>query len=232
MTVGAADLVLFTEHVRQTMFEGAKTHVWEPEFAELWPNITPEYRFQHTLHVRRFVERLQGEEGGDLEVLQTAAIFHDISHFHCSYDVHGRVSAEMARHYLETHRTAAGGPFPPWFIDKVFLTIDDHASDKAHSYYLEQAPLESMILIEADLADKLGVNGTMSHLLISGHKERFWRETLEGLERYIIARGERALANDGKKFRMTPAGRRLIEERVAWVKRFLAEARTEIACEF
>ncbi len=232
MNVTSKDLDLFTEHVRQAMFQGASTHRWPNEFAGLWPNITPEYRFQHTLHVRRFAERLQREEGGDLEVLQVAAIFHDVSHFYCSYDVHGRVSAEMARDYLTGHASTSGRPFSADFIGKVFLTIDDHASDKPEAYYLEEAPPESMMLIEADLADKLGVNGIVTHLLLSGHSHRLWRETIETLERYVIRRGERALADDGRKFRMTRAGRRLIEERLDRVKRFLAEMREDIACEF
>lgn len=232
MNVTKQDLEVFTEHVRNTMFEGAKTHRWPDEFADLWPNITPEYRFQHTLHVRGFVERLQGEEGGELEVLQVAAIFHDVSHFYCSYDAHGRVSAEMARDYLKSHRSTSGSPFSPDFIDRVFLTIDDHASNKPDTYYLTEAPLESRILIEADLADKLGLNGVVTHLLLSGYNQRFWRETNDALERYVIGRGERALANDGKKFRFTPAGRRLIEERLDRVRRFLAEMKEDIACVF
>jgi len=230
--VADRDLLLFTEHVRQAMFDGAKTHKWPDEVADLWPNVTPEYRFQHTLHVRRFVERLQGEEGGDLAVLQTSAIFHDISHFYCSYDVHGRVSAEMARDYLGGRRDSSGRSFSPEFIDRVFLTIDDHASDKPDTYYLEEAPLESMILIEADLADKLGVSGVVTHLLISGYNHRLWQAATEALERHVVGRGERALARDGQRLRFTPAGRRLIEQRLDRAKLLLQEIREDIACVF
>ncbi|MHB8928813.1 MAG: hypothetical protein ACYC9Q_14420 [Bacillota bacterium] len=64
--VTADDLQAFTDHVKRTMFESAAT-LDRPEAAEFWPLVTPEYRFQHTIHVRRFVQRLQAEEGGDLE---------------------------------------------------------------------------------------------------------------------------------------------------------------------
>ena len=142
MNVSDQDLELITDHVRETMFRCAETHQWPDEFANLWPNITPEYRFQHTLHVRRFCEILQAREGGDLEVLRVAAIFHDISHFCTGYREHGRVSAEMARDYLGSHRSSSGETFSPALIERVYLTIDDHASDKPASYYLSQAPLE------------------------------------------------------------------------------------------
>lgn len=221
------DLESFTAHVRETMFSGAKTHVWPPEQAHLWPMITPEYRFQHTLHVRRFVEVLQAEDGGDLTVLQTAAIFHDISHFHTSYDDHGRVSAEMAKDYLTNHPSSEGTLFRAAFIDRVFTTVDDHASDKPDAYFLNEAPLESMILIEADLLDKVGPTGVISHLMLQGANRRFWREAIDDLQRRVIDRGRRALGNDGRKFRMTPAGRRLIEERLAWTEQFLAAAQSD-----
>ncbi len=225
------DLQVFTDHVRRTMFECAVT-LDRPQAAEFWPLSTPEYRFQHTLHVRRFVERLQAEEGGDLELLQTSAIFHDISHFSTTYDQHGRVSAEMARDYLTSHRSSTGEPFPADFIDRVFLTIDDHASDKPSSYYLDEVPLESMLLIEADLLDKLGPNGAFAHLLLSGANHRLWQAALATIERDVIGRGERALGNDGKRFHLTPVARRMIEERLAWTKHFLAEVREDVACLF
>ncbi|MHB8928812.1 MAG: hypothetical protein ACYC9Q_14415 [Bacillota bacterium] len=41
----------------------------------------------------------------------------------------------MARDYLSSHRSSTGAPFPAEFIDRVYLTIDDHASDKPSSYY-------------------------------------------------------------------------------------------------
>jgi hypothetical protein len=232
LSVAESDLQLFTAHVRETMFKGAETHRWPDEWANLWPNITPEFRFQHTLHVRRLVERLQGEEGGDLSVLQTAAIFHDISHFCSAYDVHGHVAAEMTRDYLSGRRDAAGRAFSADFIDKVYLTIDDHASNKPDSYYLGEVPHESMLLIQADLADKLGPCGAVNQLLLSGYNHRFWQATIEALELYVIGRGERALANDGKRHRLTRAGRRLIEERMAWVRDFLIEMRQDMACVF
>jgi len=224
MPLAQEDLAGFTAHVRKAMFDGARTHRWPDNFTNLWPNITPEYRFQHTLHVLKFVEMLQREDGGDLEVLQTSAIFHDVSHFSCHYDVHGRVSAEMARTYLVERGLDST------FVDRVYQTIDDHASDKPPSYYLTDAPVESIILIEADLADKLGPNGVVTHLLLSGYNRRLWQATNEALERFVIGRGERALSSG--KIRWTPAGRRLIEERLAWVRRFLGEIREDIACVF
>lgn len=229
--VTADDLRVFTDHVRRTMFECAAT-LDRPVAAEFWPLVTPQYRFQHTLHVRRFIERLQAEEGGDLGLLQTSAIFHDISHFSTTYDQHGRVSAEMARDYLTTHRGSTGAPFPAEFIDRVYLTIDDHASDKPSSYYLEEVPLESMLLIEADLLDKLGPNGAVAHLLLSGANHRLWQAAIATIERDVIGRGERALGNDGKRFHLTPHARRMIEERLTWTRHFLAEVREDVACLF
>lgn len=224
------DLERFTAYVRETMFEGAKTHRWPEEVADFWPSISPEYRFQHSLHVRRFVERLQREEGGDPDVLRTAAIFHDVSHFRCPNEIHGRVAADMARSYLESHTSASGRPFPPAFIDKVHLTIDDHGGDKPETYYLEELPLESAHLITADLADKIGPAGVISHLMLCGHKRRLWRETKDTIERYLIGRAERALS--GKRLRLTPAGRRLIEERLEWTRNFVRQMSEDIALVF
>lgn len=191
---------------------------------EFWPLTSPEYRFQHTLHVRRFIERLQAEEGGDLDVLRTAAIFHDISHFRVGYESHGPASADLLRDYL----TPLG--YPPGFIDRVHLTVVDHYSDKPESYYRDELPLESQLLIEADVLDKVGPIGVTAHILLCGANRRFWQAIDEYVTRDVLGRGERALKHP--LIRLTPTGRRLMEERVAWTRRFLAEMKEDVACVF
>jgi uncharacterized protein len=218
------DLDRFTRYVRTTMFEDAAGRETPEDVRDFWPFITPEYRFQHSLHVRRFVEKLQEGEGGDLDVLRTAAVFHDISHFRVDYSVHGRVSAEMARDYLISN----GYPAP--FVDLVHLTVDDHSSEKPDSYYREELPIESQLLIEADLLDKLGPVAVTSTILLCGHNRQYWGSIEERVVKYVIGRGNRALNHPVIRF--TPTGRRLVEERLAWTRRFLEEMKEDVACLF
>jgi len=214
----------FTDYVRRTMFDDAAERGVPEDFRDSWPLISPEYRFQHTLHVRKFIEKLQAEEGGDLAVLQTAAIFHDISHFRVHYSEHGRVSAEMARDYLTAES------LPREFVDKVYLTIDDHSSDKPDSYYRNELPLESQLLIEADLLDKIGPIGVTATILLCGYNGEFWQCIDSRIRKHVIGRGERALDHPLITFTLT--GRSLVEERLAWTRRFLEDMREDIACVF
>lgn len=201
--------------------DAARRAATSPAPVELWPLNSPEYRFQHTLHVRRFVERLHAGEGGDLDVLRAAAIFHDISHFRVDYDTHGLASADLAREHL----TAAG--YPPGFVDRVHRTVFDHSSDQPESYYRERLPLESQLLIEADVLDKVGPIGVTAHILLCGRNGRFWQAIEEFVTRDVLGRGERAL--DHPLIRLTPTGRRLMEERLAWTRRFLADMKEDVA---
>ena len=54
-------------------------------------------RFQHTLRVVKWAERLQELEGGDLEVIRLAALFHDIG---WDRERPMRVGAEITHDYL------------------------------------------------------------------------------------------------------------------------------------
>lgn len=218
----SADYERFLVYVKDTMFSDSRTHsVHDPQF---WPMVSPEYRYQHTLHVRRYIELLQAQEGGELDVLITSAIFHDISHFRVDYRGHGRVSAQMTRDYL------SGAGYDQDFVDRVYLTVDDHSSDKPMSYYQTEAPLESRLLIEADFLDKIGPVGVFTQLLHDGSHRRLWKEIEGRFQQYLVDRGNRALNNP--QFPLTLTAQRLVREKVDWTQRFLEDVRREIAFEF
>ncbi len=102
-------------------------------------------RFAHTLRVMKWAERLQRLEGGDLDVIRTAALFHDVG-----WDKerpHEEVGAEIARDYL-TRR----GLFP----DKLEAIVEAVAH---HNHRDSPGPFrkETLIIQDADFLDEVGV---------------------------------------------------------------------------
>ncbi len=109
-----------------------------------------EYRWKHTLRVVQYGKQIAKAEGADAEVVMAACLLHDISKFDDKeYGVeHGRVSARIARPFLETLG------YSEKQLNNICFSIAVHVDDKAD--FKHPVTLESKIVSDADNIDRFG----------------------------------------------------------------------------
>lgn len=147
-----------------------------------YPWHSAEYRFNHILNVVDIATEIARREGANVDVTRVAALFHDIAKLEAEQDVHAEAGARIAREYLTTH-----GDYPESFIEQVCRAVEDHS----YQDNLTDLSLETQCLMEADILDKVGANGTALMLLRMGYEARTHMDASEMVER-VIERGEDA----------------------------------------
>ena len=145
-----------------------------------YPWHSAEYRFNHIKNVVDLARVIAEDEGADVDIVTVAAIFHDISKLEAPQDIHAEAGADVARQYLTTRCE-----YPESFVDAVCAAIEAHS----HQGPLEQLPLETRCLIEADILDKIGANGTALMLLRMGYESRTHMDAARMVDR-VFQRGK------------------------------------------
>lgn len=174
-----------------------------------YPWHSAEYRYNHILNVVDLASRIAEREGGDVDVTRVAALFHDIAKLDADQDVHAEEGARVAREYLSSR-----GEFPPSFIDQVCKAVTEHS----YQGDLSELPLETRCLIEADLLDKVGANGTALMLLRMGYEARTHMDAAEMVNR-VLERGLDAVDRVESDTAQSIAHQRL--KRVKWFREWL-----------
>jgi uncharacterized protein len=174
-----------------------------------YPWHSAEYRFNHILNVTDLATRIAEKEGANVDVTRVAALFHDIAKLEADQDVHAEEGARVAREFLESH-----GDYPPSFVDQVCQAVRDHS----YQGDLEDVPLEARCLMEADLLDKVGANGTTLMLLRMGYEARTHMDANEMVGR-VLQRGEDAVSRVVSDAAESMAHQRI--KRVKWFKEWL-----------
>jgi len=174
-----------------------------------YPWHSAEYRFNHILNVADLATHIARKEGANVDVTRVAALFHDIAKLEADQDVHAEEGARVAREYLETH-----GDYPASFVDEVCAAITDHS----YQGDLSDVSLETRCLMEADLLDKVGANGTTLMLLRMGYEARTHMDASEMVGR-VLERGEDAVERVRSDTAQGLAHRRI--KRVRWFKEWL-----------
>ena len=137
-----------------------------------YPWHSAEYRFNHILNVVDLAEEIARDEGANVDVTRVAALFHDIAKLEVDQDLHAEEGARIAREYLRSH-----GDFPESFVEEVCLAVERHS----YQGELSDLPLETRCLVEADLLDKVGANGTALMLLRMGYESRTHTDAAESI---------------------------------------------------
>ncbi|MFB6283352.1 MAG: HD domain-containing protein [Halobacteria archaeon] len=163
------------EHVRHYLSESVKR---DGDRMRWYPWHSSEYRFDHTMGVVNLAERLARSEGGNVDVVRVAALFHDVAKFEVTQEKHADEGAWVARKYLSNHG------YTDEFIDTVSRVIKDHTRN-----IQEEMPLESKLLIEADSIDKIGIAGTSLMIMRVGYESRPHVDVPKMIQR-VIDRGE------------------------------------------
>ncbi|WP_435317803.1 HD domain-containing protein [Haloarchaeobius sp. TZWSO28] len=181
-----------------------------------YPWHSAEYRHNHILNVVDLATKIARREGADVDVTRVAALFHDIAKLDADQDVHAEEGARVARTYLESQ-----GEFPASFIDQVCRAVEDHS----YQGDLSDLPLETQCLIEADILDKVGANGTALMLLRMGYEARTHMDSAEMVDR-VLERGKDAAKRIESDAAESIAHQRL--KRVKWFREWLEEEVSEM----
>lgn len=109
-----------------------------------------DYRWKHTLRVVQYGKRLAELESANIEIIMAACLLHDISKFDAEdYGVeHGRVSARIARPFLEQIG------YDKETMDNILYSIAVHVDDNAD--FEHPVTIESKIVSDADNIDRFG----------------------------------------------------------------------------
>ncbi|MFC7042753.1 phosphohydrolase [Halonotius aquaticus] len=145
-----------------------------------YPWHSAEYRFNHILNVADLAETIAEKEGADVDIVVVAALFHDVAKLDAPQDRHAEEGAHVAREFLESR-----GEYPPSFIDAVCQSVADHSFQGP----LSEVSLESRCLMEADVLDKVGANGTALMLLRMGYESRTHMDAARMVDR-VLERGK------------------------------------------
>ncbi|MFP9193148.1 HD domain-containing protein [Natronosalvus vescus] len=176
-----------------------------------YPWHSAEYRHNHILNVVSLAVEIAENEGADPDVTRVAALFHDVAKLEADQELHAEAGARVARKYLETQ-----GDFPESFIAQVTRAIEYHS----YQGDLTDLSLETQCVIEADLLDKIGANGTALMLLRMGYEARTHMDADEMVER-VLERGLDAASRVRSDTADGIAHRRL--KRVKWFSEWLED---------
>lgn len=168
-------------------------------------------RFQHTLRVYAWAERLQALEGGDLQTVQIAALFHD-----AGWDEeipHQQVSAALARDYLTKHGYTDAD------IEKVVLAMANHNQRTSQ----EPLPIECCIVMDADFLDEVGaLTAVWDCMSTALESDPSYLKAFERMSRYLEK-------NKSKEHLLrTEGGRRFYRERLAFLEHFIKNLAFEL----
>ncbi|RBI64262.1 phosphohydrolase [halophilic archaeon] len=176
-----------------------------------YPWHSADYRYNHIINVVDLAETIAEREGADVDVARVAALFHDIAKLDADQDVHAEEGARVAREYLESH-----GEFPESFVEEVCKAVEDHS----YQGDLDSLSKETQCLIEADMLDKVGANGTALMLLRMGYEARTHMAAAEMVDR-VLERGKDAADRVQSDTASDIAHRRL--KRVKWFREWLLD---------
>jgi len=179
--------------------------------------------------------RIGREEGADLEIVQAAALLHDVGRpiEEATGVSHAEASAAMAREIL-------AGRAAPERIEAVACAIAQHR------YRGTQSPqsLEARVLFDADKLDAIGAIGVARAFAVAGaQRQHLWAEVAEDVAARPAEEGRDDLRNADHtpmhefRFKLvklrdgmfTSAGRRLAEERHRVMAAFFDRLEREVA---
>lgn len=176
-----------------------------------YPWHSADYRFNHTLNVMALGENIAAAEGANVDVVRVAALFHDVAKLDADQDVHADEGSRVAREYLQNR-----GGYPESFVDEVCRAIERHT----YQGDLGDVNPEVRSLIEADLLDKVGANGTALIILRMGYEARSHMRAAQMVDR-VFERGREAVERIQSDTAESIAHERL--KRVKWFRDWLAE---------
>lgn len=162
-----------------------------------------EFDWVHTKGVRIIAEELAGLEKADKDIVDIAALFHDISKAKVSPIRHAKESAKMAKSFLKKMKYNDG------FIERAVECVAAHSSPWTKNAPMPKS-IEAKVVFDADMLQQLSSFGIIKHIL--KYKKKTFKE--------IIKNSEDDLANIAFKLLLTKNGKRIGRSKVRYVKEF------------
>jgi len=186
-------------------------------------------RYWHTLNVLRNVELILDGEGSDAtirQICEIGALFHDVDSYTVAHSDHGIRGAETATRFL----TKAG--YAPEIVSAVGRAVRDHNYDfdddrpaaEQVAEMMKTLPHASLIVLDADLLDKIGVSNIMAAMIQMGRTDKHAYEAAQELtEGWPLER-----AHFWHDLLTTKTGREMGRQRFAFYQSFLEQVKGEI----
>ena len=170
-------------------------------------NIIDGYTLAHSQAVRKVAKKLIEKEGGDEHLIDMAALFHDIE----------RGKSDAVHHAIEGAKTTRKAMeeigFEKEFTDKVVHCVESH-SQPWSKQGPEPATIEEKIVYDADMVQQISPFGLIKHIHEFGNMK--FKEMIEKLSDTMV--------NKIPKWVFTETSKQMINERMPYVKDFLARA--------
>jgi uncharacterized protein len=169
-------------------------------------------RYEHTLRVLNWAERIQAIEGGDMDVITLAVLFHDTG---WSKTInHAIVGGEIVKKYLISNGVEAE------FVQQVAWAARTH---NLRDTPKEELPIENLIMMDADLLDEVGVMAIVwDAMSTAGEKDAGYLRVLEKCKKFL------AKAIKDKSKIKTGAGMKFYSERLNFREEYLKQYKYEL----
>lgn len=174
--------------------------------------------YDHCYRCYRWAQRLNAIEGGDPEVTQISALFHDVGK--CVDDTlagHAEAGARLCREYLD------GIGFDTDKRDRIVRTVRLHVQHGRG----EESSLEAKIESDADLLDEVGAMTVLWDCMAAGAEAE---QTYEIAYQRIRDAHRKLKGRPGETFH-TPSGRRFYQERCSFLGRIVRNLEFELGIE-
>lgn len=171
-------------------------------------NIIDEYTWVHTQAIRPIAAKIADEEGGDKDVIDLAVLFHDIERGNFGPTEHAAKGAEITKKVM----TKIG--FDKEIIEKVAHCVEAHSTPWSKVGPMPKI-IEAKIVYDADMVQQISPFGIIKH--IHEFNDKKFSEMLETAADTLINKVPLGI--------FTKTAKKMIEERMPYVKDFFARAK-------
>jgi uncharacterized protein len=169
-------------------------------------------RFDHTFRVLKWADRIHEIEGGDIEIISLAVIFHDTG-WNDQVD-HALLGAELAEKYLLSKGVTQS------IVSRVSSAVQTH---NKRTIPIEGLPIENLIVMDADWLDEKGVTTLVWDAMATANEDQpSYMRALERNAVYFTNTKERLF------LLKTETGMKLFSERMAMWENCLNHFRYEL----
>jgi len=170
-------------------------------------NIIDGYTLAHSQAVRKVAKKIMEKEGGDSDVIEMACLFHDIERGKSGPLEHAEAGAKTTRKAMEEIG------FDKDFTDKVVHCVESHSQPWSKNGP-EPSTIEAKIVYDADMVQQVSPFGLIKHIHEFADME--FKEMLEKLSDTMVNKIPQGV--------FTETAKKMIKERMPYVKDFLARA--------
>lgn len=184
----------------------------------LKPQLGFRNRFEHTRRVFGWAKRiLPGVENCNEAVVLTACIFHDCGYQKNQEKDHALLSEQYFRQYALSHQ------LDQQLTEQVSNLILVHSDKKR--MYLEDSPIELVLLLEADLLDEEGALGLVFDLLAEGYQ---CPDSYAIVFNEIMIHSAHILDQD---YMVTPLAKKAWHEKKILIEQFIKQLKSDLFME-